>query len=133
MAKTIDRRIAHSLYEALTLKLRNIHVAPAPPTGAVQFLGFADFQISLLGHPFLNLVGNSLKLIDGRLHFDPNYEEGKGAKVGQKFNVWAPTSGEARAVITALLEQCPEVEEMKNEAAKVSAGNQKTAKVSNPF
>ena len=130
MAKPIANDIAHSLYEALSLTLRNVRIAPSAPVGAVQFLGFADFQLHLLGHPFLVLIGNSIKTIEGRLHFDPNVEMGKGEKAGEKFNVWSPISPESRAVLTALLEACPETDEMREAAKKAFSPR---AKTTNPF
>jgi hypothetical protein len=132
MAKPMDKRIAHQLYEVLSLNLRNVRCLPQEPKGSVQFLGFADFHLFVQDHPLINLVGNSIKEIDGKIHFDPNTEPGRGEKADQLFNTWSPTSAEARAVLTALLETCPEVQQMREEASKLRPTTKGAARA-NPF
>lgn len=108
----MDNKIAAQLYDLLALSVFNVKSLPQEPTGKVQFLGYADFQIFLAGIPFIRLNGNTIKRVGEEIYFDPKVEQGKGPKAEVMFPLWAPSSAEARAVLTRLLQDNPEIQAM---------------------
>ena len=123
----MDNKIAAQLYEMLSLSVFNIKSLPQEPSGKVQFLGYADFQIFVGGLPFLRLNGNSIKRVGDQIYFDPKVEQGKGAKAEVMFPLWAPSSAEARAVLTRLLQDNPDIQAM------AEAAQPKAIQKHNPF
>lgn len=123
MAGSIDRRVGSILWQNTSLALNNFRHFNRSATGGVQMLGFADFHIFVADQPFLILPRVAIKLIRGRLHFDPQGIEGKKDKVGEFFPTWRPSTIEARTVLTELLRNCPEIKEVLNQIESGS-GNQ---------
>lgn len=120
MSKEIDRSVASRLWEQVQLSLTNVRVQIEKPRGSVQLLGFADFQLFVAGEPFLLLPSSAIKTIRGQIHFDPKAEKARKGDAEVYFPVWRPLSAEARAVLTRLLADCPEVQEMQRQAQEKS-------------
>jgi len=119
MAKEIDSTIAAQIWDRVGITVENIRLAPRQHRGNVVFCGYADFILWLwistgegTAAPLVHLCGNSIKLIDGELHFDPKSERGKNERSSKFFPHWLPAGAEARAVLTRKLEQLPEIQEM---------------------
>jgi len=109
-----DQEVGASLWESASLAVANVQSFTRPPSGSVQMLGFADLHIFIGGHPFMILPRVSIKLIRGRLHFDPQAIQGTGEKAGEFFPTWRPSTAIARTVLTELLALCPEIQELIN-------------------
>ena len=109
---TIDRRAGSILWQSTSLAVGNVTAKIEPPKGAVQLLGFCDLHLFVAEQPLLQLNRTAIKLIRGRLHFDPQPIEGKGEKVGVFFPTWRPSTAEARVVLTELLKLCPEIQHL---------------------
>lgn len=127
-----DKAIAAYLYDHLEITVTKSHLAPRLHKGSVIFCGYADFQVSIDKIPFLQLCGNSIKLMGDQVHFDPKSEEGKGDRAGSFFPHWFPMTREARIVLTEKLKRDPAIIAMCDEA--VSQLTPATSAVANnPF
>ena len=105
MSVELNRQVAAKLYDLLTLKVSNVRVNPRQHRGEVIFVGYADFQIELNGIPFIQLCGNSIKLIGDSVHFDPKSERGSGDRSNHFFPHWFPMTAEVRAVLNEQLKR----------------------------
>lgn len=121
MPKEINTEVAGTIFECLHLEVSNVVLAPKRHAGGSIFCGYVDFALSLrvrgTNLPVMALLGNAIKILNGRLHFDPKKEKGED---GDWYPIWLPISPESRAVLTAKLERSPEIQAMLREAvAKV--------------
>jgi hypothetical protein len=116
MAKPIDNVEAAALWDQVGVTVDGIRIAPKQHAGGVIFVGYADILVWLFKDqtpiPFLTLSGNSIKWIDGQVHFDPKSEKGKRTRSREYFPHWRPTGGAARAVLTRKLAENAHIQEM---------------------
>ena len=122
MAKELNRQIAAALFEMIEVKVTSTRVNPRQHKGNVVFVGYADFQIEVQGIPFLQMCGNSIKLMGENVHFDPKSERGKGDRTDHFFPHWFPMTGEARAVINEKIKRDDTIISMCHEAMNALTG-----------
>lgn len=128
-----NREIASFIFEHIEVAVIKQRLSPRQHKGNVVFCGYADFQISIGGTPFLHLCGNAIKLIGDQVHFDPKSEAGKGENAGSFFPCWFPMTGESRAVLTEKLKRNPKIISMCEEALNQLNGNASATAAGNPF
>jgi hypothetical protein len=124
MAQKVDEKHAACLWEMVGVSVTNCLSLPKQHKGDVMFAGYFDLQIWLFADlvpgaerealPLLQLCGNSLKTIKGKVHFDPKSEPAKDSRPGNRsfFNHWFPSSAAAREVLTRKLLELPEIQEL---------------------
>ena len=131
MAKEFNQAHAAALWNLVGVTIDNVRVAPRQHKGNVTFIGYADIQVWLFTPegtiPFLTLCGNSIKLINEGLHFDPKSERGKGNRSGDFFPIWLPSGGASRALLTKKLAENAGIQEMVAQATAMLAETAKAA------
>lgn len=133
MAQELDREKAALLFEKVGLEVTNTRIHPRQHKGSVVFVGYADFQITINGTPLIQLCGNSIKLMNEQIHFDPKSEAGKGQRSDQYFPHWFPMTAESRAVLTEKLKRDPQIIDMVQQAISQLSSTPITAADGNPF
>ena len=116
MAGKFNQAHAAALWNLIGVTVSGTRIVPKEHKGNVTFIGYADIQVWLYGQeetiPFLILCGNSIKLINGEIHFDPKSERGKGSRNKDFFPHWLPAEAASRKVITKKLEEDATIQEM---------------------
>ena len=115
----INRAHARRLFDLLVIEVdpKSVRLVPRQHKGNVLMCGYADFQIGLHQEidgvrqviPWTTLCGNSIKLMNDKIHFDPKSEAGKGERAGTYFPHWFPMTAEARAVLTEKVKRDPQI------------------------
>jgi len=130
----LDRETAAYLFEHIEIAVTKSRIHPRQHKGDVVFCGYADFQVSFDGVPFLQLCGNPIKLMGNQIRFDPKSEKGTGDRAGSHFPCWFPMTAEARAVITEKLKRSSEIVAMCDAAVHELRGETSEALPdANPF
>ncbi len=133
MAQELDRERAAILFEKIGLEVTNARILPRQHKSNVIFVGYADFQIDVDGIPLVQLCGNSIKLLNGQIHFDTKNEAGKGQRAGQYLPHWFPITAEARAVLTEKLKRDPQIIDMVTQALSQLSSTSTAGASGNPF
>ncbi len=133
MAQELDREKAALLFEKVGLEVTNTRIHPRQHKGNVVFVGYADFQITIDGTPLIQLCGNSIKLMNEQIHFDPKSEAGRGQRAGQYFPHWFPMTAESRAVLAEKLKRDPQIIDMVQKAISQLSSTPIVAADGNPF
>jgi len=146
----INRAHARRLFDLLVIEVdpKSVRLVPRQHKGNVLMCGYADFKVGLHQEidgvrqviPWTILCGNSIKLINDKIHFDPKSEKGKkpDEKTGKfpYFPVWMPQTAEARAVFSEKVSRLPIIQQMVERAiSEVStpAAANAAASADNPF
>ena len=129
MAQEINELHAAHFWEMVGVSVSGCNVRPKQHKGDVKFVGYFNLQVWLFSPdgeamPFLDLQGNSLKLIGENVHFDPKSEPAKDNRPGGRkfFNHWFPMARAAREVLTRKLVELPEIQEMVQQAVTQLTG-----------
>jgi len=131
--KHLDRKAAAKLFDLISVKVTNTRISPRQHRGNVLFVGYADFQIEVADIPFLQMCGNSIKILGDNIHFDPKGERGKNDRKDHFFPHWFPVNGESRAVLTEHLRRNDTIIQMCHKAVNLVTGQTKAATTGNPF
>lgn len=133
MAQELDREIAAALFERVDLNVICARFLPRQHKGNVVFVGYADFQVTVDGIPLIQLCGNSIKVMNEQIHFDPKSEAGRGQRADQYFPHWFPMTAEARAVLTEKVKRHPQIIDMVMQAISQLSSTPIAAADGNPF
>ena len=126
----INQAHARRLYNRLVVSVdpKSVRFKPRQHKGDVLFCGYVDLQIGLTEGidgvmetiPLLVLCGSTVKVIGGKVRFEPKKEKTSEKSTSEKpyHSVWYPSTPGARAVLDTKVSRLPVIRDMVEQAMR---------------